>query len=136
VAAIPDRRRRHHCGYRGQIYPLGAEDCVTRNPPDLRMRGGGVLSALDLTGGRMSNIETMTDEEFKAARAKLDALRAELAARTQPADIDVRPTINQLPNEVLAALVVIASMTIIGGALWTWFDGWPWALWARFLGWL
>ena len=84
----------------------------------------------------MSNIEIMTDEEFKTARAKLDALRAELAARTQLADMDVRPTINQLPNEALAALVVIAPMTIIGGALWTWFDGWPWALWAWFLGWL
>jgi hypothetical protein len=84
----------------------------------------------------MSNIEIMTDEEFEAARAKLDALRAELAARTQLADMDVRPTINQLPNEALAALVVIASMTIIGGALWTWFHGWPWALWAWFLGWL
>jgi hypothetical protein len=51
----------------------------------------------------MSNIEIMTDEEFKAARTKLDALRAELAARTQLADMDVRPTINQLPNEALAA---------------------------------
>jgi hypothetical protein len=47
VAAIPDRRRHHRGDYRGQIYPLGAGDYVTRNPPDLRMRGGGVLSALD-----------------------------------------------------------------------------------------
>jgi hypothetical protein len=85
----------------------------------------------------MANIESMTDEEFNAGRARLNALMVELkTARTQLADMAVRPTINQLPNEALAALVVIASMTIIGGALWTWFDGWPWALWAWFLGWL
>jgi hypothetical protein len=100
------------------------------------MRGGGVLSALDLMGDRMSNIESMTDEEFKAARVRLDAFRAELAARTQLADMDVRPTVNQLRNEAMAVLAAIASMAIIGGALWTWFDGWPWALWAWFLGWL
>jgi hypothetical protein len=78
----------------------------------------------------MSNIESMTDEEFKAAQARLSALKAELAAQTQGPSMDGRR------NEAMAALVVIASMAIIGGALWTWFDGWSWALWAWFLGWL
>jgi hypothetical protein len=106
-----------------------------RNHPDLRMRGGGVLFALDLMGGQMGNIENMTDEEFNAGRVRLNALMVELkAARTQLADMDVKPTINPLRNEALAALVAIASMAIIGGALWAWFAGWYGALWAWFLG--
>ena len=86
----------------------------------------------------MSNTESMTDEEFKAGRARLDALVAELkAAQAQLADMDVRPAINQLGrNEALAALVAIATMAIIGGALWAWFAGWYGALWSWFLGWL
>ena len=88
-------------------------------------------------GGQMSNIENMTDEEFNAGRARLNALMVELkTARTQLADMDVKPTINPLRNEALAALVAIASMAIIGGALWAWFAGWYGALWAWFLGWL
>jgi hypothetical protein len=78
----------------------------------------------------MINIESMTDEEFKAARARLDALKAELAARTQGASMDGRR------NEAMAALVVLTSMVIMGGALWAWFDGWYGALWAWLLGWL